>query len=459
MQHRNRVNAHRRLIAIVALPVCLLSGFSNARAQAVPGPLLLNHVNLIDGTGSAPQADMRIWIVAGMIDKVEKAGGPLPADIRVVDLNGKTVMPAMIAAHVHIGVVRGNEANPEFYTRENILRQLKRYQDYGIGSVMCMGTDRPLIFPGFRDSSAAGALAGARMFSAGYGFSTPGGPPGGAVMNKLFRPATAEEVPAEMDSLAALHPSLVKMWVDDFGGSGKKMQPEIYKAIIREAHKHGIRVAAHLFYLEDAKELVEAGLDIIAHSIRDREVDDALIQKMKEKKILYIPTLSRDEYLFAYGGDPQWKKDKFFRSSLEPGVYEMIISKDYAKKIRQSPASKAGAAGYAMAVKNLKKLQDAGVLICMGTDSGAEPLRAQGFSEQLELELMVEAGLTPLQAITAATQNAAMVVGQPEQLGSVERGKKADLIILGADPSKNIKNTRKILSVYKDGVDVSHGPQ
>ena len=179
---------------------------------------------------------------------------------------------------------------------------------------------------------------------------------------------------------------------------------------------------------------------------------------MKEKKILYIPTLTRDEYLFAYAGDPGWKKDKFFRASLEPGVYEMISSKAYLDKVRESPGTKTSAAGYAMAVKNLKKMQDAGVLICMGTDSGAEPLRAQGFSEQLEMELMVEAGVTPLQAITAATQNAAMVIGQPELMGTLERGKKADIIVLGADPSKDIKNTRKIISIYKDGVLVSHGP-
>lgn len=157
-----------------------------------------------------------------------------------------------------------------------------------------------------------------------------------------------------MDKLAAVKPTVVKMWVDDHGGA-QKMKPEIYKAIITEAHKRNIRVAAHLFYLEDARALVDAGLDIIAHSIRDKEVDANLLAKMKQKNVMYIPTLSLDEYLFVYGGNPDWMNDDFFKASLEPGVYEMITNKSYGDKIRSSPDYERNMASHKIGMINLKR--------------------------------------------------------------------------------------------------------
>ena len=439
-------------VNVFFLFLVLATGFS---AFAQPGSVILKNATVIDGTGEDPREGTDILIMDGRVVAVEsniKLKGA-----KEINLTGKTVIPSLISAHAHVGTLKGTTSSADNYTRENVLRHLQKYQDYGVNAVLAMGTDRPLIFDGLRDSTVAGLLPGARLFSAGYGFNTPDPNPG-SWMNLLLRPETPGEVPAMMDRLVPLKPTVVKIWVDDHGGNAQKMKPEIYQAIISEAHKRNIRVAAHLFYAEDARLLTEAGIDIIAHSIRDRPVDSELLNAMKEKNVIYIPTLSLDEYQFAYANQPDWINDEFFKKSLEPGVYEMITDPAYAEKIRTSPDYERNAAAFRTALINLKKIMDAGITVALGTDSGAFPIRTQGFTEHLELELMVEAGLTPVQAIMLATQNAAKALKMENELGTLTRGKKADLIILSANPANDIRNTRKIEAVWKDGRQVSKGP-
>ncbi|MET7000084.1 amidohydrolase family protein [Chitinophaga defluvii] len=423
-------------------------------AQAV----LLKNATVIDGNGKTPQQHTDILILADTIAAIGK-GLQHPGAV-VTDLSGKTVMPALISAHVHVGVLKGTGTAASNYTRENIIRQLRKYEDYGVSHVLTMGTDRPLIFEtGIRDSSLAGLLPGARYHASGYGFNTPmASMPPDFWMDLLYRPATAAAVGPQMDALAKVHPAVVKMWVDDFGGSAKKMDPAICKAIIDQAHRHHLRAAAHLYYLEDAHKLVAGGLDIIAHSIRDKEVDQSLLSEMKKKGVIYIPTLSLDEFAYIYARQPDWINDDFFKASLEPGVYEMVTSTDYQQKLKNAPAYDKNVAAFETALRNVKKIHDAGIIIALGTDSGASPVRTQGFSEHLELELLVQAGLTPLQAITAATKNAARALQISAKSGTLAKGKTADLIILSANPEQDIKNTRKIIAVYKAGQLVSNGP-
>ena len=199
-----------------------------------------------------------------------------------------------------------------------------------------MGTDHPMLFAGgLRDSSVKSLLPGARLYSAGYGFNVPQNVPKGGPMEYVFRPETAAQVASEIDTLGALKVDVVKMWVDDFGGSTPKMKPEIYKAIIDEAHKRNIRVASHLYYLSDARKLVADGVDIIAHSIRDSLIGDALLQEMKAKHVAYIPTLSLDEFAYIYARRPDWIDDAFFKAALEPGVYEMITAPKFQDSIKK----------------------------------------------------------------------------------------------------------------------------
>lgn len=414
--------------------------------------LLLENVRLIDGNGGNPIENTKVLIKNG---KIAQIGNNISdKEAQVVDLKGKTIIPALISAHSHVGTLKGTTTKPENYTEENILSQLKKYQDYGVLNVMSMGTDRPFLFEsGLREKSAKGEIDGARIHSAGYGFGAPNGaPPLDFAMDKVFRPTSVSQIPAEMDSLAKTKPELVKIWVDDFNGKfDAKVKPEIYKAIIDEAHKRNIRVAAHVFYLKDLKELVDAGIDVIGHSVRSEVIDDETLAKMKSKNVIYIPTLSLDKYAFIYAKKPEWINDEFFKKSLEPGVYEMISSEKYQNDIKNSPNYALNMKSLEIAKQNLKKVFDAGILVAMGTDSGAMPLRAQGFSEHLELQLMTESGLTPLQALVVATKNSAKALKIDQDFGTIEVGKTADFIVVDGNPAKNIKDTRKIISVYKAG--------
>ena len=438
------------LICLFAMLFC----HELVQAQGL-GTILLQNVTLIDGTGSAPQKNMDILIKD---DRIVKIGSKISESVsNKIDLKGKTVIPSLISAHTHVGTLKGNTSNADNYTRENILRQLKKYQDYGVNSVLVMGTDRPMLFEsGLRDSTVAGLLPGARYFSAGYGFNTPDPSPG-SWMNLLLRPENLSEVPEMIEKLALVKPTAIKMWVDDHGAKSGKMKPEIYKAIIQESHKKNIKVAAHLFYADDALELTKAGLDIMAHSIRDKEVSVALLEEMKKKKVIYIPTLSLDHYAYIYADRPAWMQEDFFKLSLEPGVWEMVSDKAYQDKIRNAPEYAKNKEASRIALINLKKICDAGIIIALGTDSGAFPIRPQGFSEHYDMELMVKSGISPVQVIKMATANAATALGIEKDYGTVMAGKKADLLVLEASPENDIKNTRKIFAVWKDGKQVNKG--
>jgi imidazolonepropionase-like amidohydrolase len=417
--------------------------------------ILLKNVSVINGTGRPVQKNVNVLIKNGKISSISEK--ITDAKATIIDLSGKTIMPLLTNLHAHLGMSKGATVTAGNFSREHIAKELNRYLSYGVGTVVSMGTDKALIFS-IREASHSGELSGAIVYTAGYGFRPPlGDRPQETAMEKLYRPATPEEAVRNVKELAALKPDMIKIWVDDMGGYTEKIKPEVYRAIIAEAHRQGIRVAAHLFYLEDAHLLLDAGVDIFAHSVRDKEVDDALIAKMKSKGTVYIPTLTRDAYEFFYGTDQPWINDPFFKASLEPGVFEMINDEEYKKRIIENSRYQSNKDAFNMALKNLKKLYDGGVLVALGTDSGATPVRAQGFSEHLELQLMVEAGLTPLQAITVATRNACQVLKLQDQ-GTLAPGKSADFVVLNADPAENIKNSWSIAAVWKRGVKVSDGP-
>jgi imidazolonepropionase-like amidohydrolase len=428
---------------------CIISSFS----QTVK---ILKGVTLIDGTGTGPRQNVNVVIKGDVIDTVLSSNASLPKGATVTDYSGKFVMPALINGHCHLGLLKGDNSSPKNYTRENVLRHLEKYEQYGISTVLSLGTDREIIFS-LRDSSRKGLLPGATIYTAGYGLTAMGSSPPANLSTDLRRPQTVEGAVKDVDQLALLKPDFVKIWVDDFFGIAAKMQPEIYEAVIKEAHKKGLRVAAHVYYLEDAKRLVNAGVDALAHSIRDKEVDNELINAMKQKGVYYIPTLTLDEYNIIYAGDAPWINDSFFKASLEPGVWERLTSSAFRQQLKNDTTLSIKKAAFEMAMRNLKKLADAGVVIVLGSDSGAQPVRTQGFSEHLELTLMVEAGLTPMQAIVAATNNGAKLLQINKQYGMLKTNMKADFIVLRGNPLSDIKQTRNIVAVWKNGVQVGSG--
>jgi len=419
---------------------------------------VLRNVVVVDGTGKAAQKNQDVVITGDRILAIRPAGSSVPKDARVMDMKGKTIMPQMINTHAHLGLLKGTTMSSANYTEDNIRRQLLRYEAYGVGAVLALGTDHEEIFA-LREASHKGTLPGATIYTAGMGFGVKDAlPPISFGMDRVFRPDSAEEARKELRQLAAKKPDVLKIWVDDFWGQYPPMKPEIYSAIIDEAHKLGLRVASHVYYLEDARKLVGLGLDIISHSVRDGEIDDGLLAEMKKRRVAYVATLSLDEFAFAYQDSPEWLNDPFFQASLEPGVLQMITSPEYKEKVRSNKNTALEMSAFQMGLKNVKRVFDAGVLVALGTDSGAQPVRVQGFSEHMELELLVKAGLTPMQAITVATKNGAQLLKIDDRCGTLEPQKKANFIVLDKDPSTSIGNTKTISGVWKDGKKVSDGP-
>jgi imidazolonepropionase-like amidohydrolase len=439
-----------------------------AQPSATPQPpsthhlTYLNNLTLIDGTGREAQPQVTVVIKDGRIETITRGKLAVPPGTIQIDMTGKYLMPTLIDCHAHVGNLKGTTTSPDNYTDENVRRQLKKFQSFGVAAILSMGTEQPVGIP-LRDSSKLGLIPGATLYSAIYGFGVKDAmPPAAAGFTHIYRPSTPAAADSMLRELIPHHPDVIKIWVDDYYGQYRHdqiMKPEIYSAIIKEAHANNIRVAAHLYHLYDAHQLVDAGLDIMAHSIRDAEIDDSLLAKMKTRQITYIPTLSLDEFAFAYGDDPDWISDASFKASLEPGVYDLITSPAYKEKTGKSSLASQEEQALQIALTNLLKIYRAGIPIALGTDAGANILRAQGFAEHMELALMVRAGIPTLEAIRIATQGGARLLHIDTDEGTIEKGKRANFIVLDKDPLVDIHNTLTISAVWKDGVKVSDGPR
>jgi imidazolonepropionase-like amidohydrolase len=420
--------------------------------------VLLRDVRLIDGTGAAPREHVSLLLRGGRIEEIGEAEMVAPKGVAVRVLTGKTVMPGIISAHSHLGLLVDNaESSATGYTRENVVAALNLYERFGVTTIMSLGVNRDLVYE-LREEQRSGRLAGATIFTAGRGIGVPGGaPPLPSAPDQVDRPATVAEARADVDAMAAHHADIVKIWVDKLHGKLPSMDPAIYKAVIEQAHKVGLRVAAHVYYLDDARQLVADGVDVLAHSIRDQVVDDAFVKAVKERHVWYIPTLTVDESAFIYAQRPEFMDTAFFKAAAGPKLLAKLEAPEYAAKINGDPQTAQHEKDFRTDQMNLKKMFDGGVQVGFGTDSGAVVGRIPGFAEHRELELMVMAGLTPMQAITAATGENAKLLRAGDR-GTIAVGKRADLLVLDGDPLADIKNTRRIVAVYHDGRAIEDTP-
>jgi imidazolonepropionase-like amidohydrolase len=310
-----------------------------------------------------------------------------------------------------------------------------------------MGTDQDLIFQ-IRDEQRTGRPTFTRVYTAGQGFIYKGSYGGLAGVNEGI--ASVAEVKPAVAAQARKNVDIIKLWMDDHLGKFKKMPYDIADAIIGAAHGDHLRVAAHIFYLQDAQHLVDHGVDGLAHSVRDQPVSQTLIEGMKRHGTWQMAaTLSREASMFVYGQTPSFIDDPLFTRCVSPKVVETLKSPAYQEKIRSDPEFSRYKGFLETAEKNLKTLVDAGVKYGFGTDTGP-PGRFPGYFEHWEMELMVEAGLSPMQVITAATRNSAEFL-QAKDLGTLQATRWADLIVLDKNPLEDIKNTRTIKSVYIAG--------
>ncbi|WP_428305049.1 amidohydrolase family protein [Lacipirellula sp.] len=442
----------------ITFVVALTASLGGAAGDALSAPALLRGGKVLVGDGSVV-VNADVLIEGDRFAFVGSQGRKdTPTDADIVDVTGKTIIPGLIAAHAHIGQVDGLENGSANYTRTNILRQLKQYEAYGVTTLGSLGLNAPLFYE-LRDKLHAGELPGADIYGADRGIGVAdGAPPAGAVKvseEQLDRPATPKAARAAVRASVQRGADLIKIWVDDFRGSlPVKMSPEIYAAVIDEAHAQGLRVASHVYYLEDAKRLAKLKVDVLAHAVRDQPVDAELIKLLNDNKIIYIPTIGVDESAYIYADRPEWMGTTFFQHALQPALREQFDSASWREGILANRKLADSRKAVAMNQQNLLALQRAGVRLGFGSDSGANPVRIPGFAEHRELQLLCEAGLTPLEALQTATVNAAAALGLDDR-GAIVAGKLADFVILDADPTEDVQNFQSIESVWHRGKKVS----
>ena len=443
-----------RFLSCAILAALSLPSFGQTSSPA--GSYVLQDVRLIDGTGRSPVDHASIIIRGGKINQVVSGRSAARSEgAQVLHLSGKTVIPGFINGHGHLGLVEGTSVSPSNYTGLNIMRELVQYEDYGVTTIVSLGLNKDLIYK-LRSEQEKGNEPGATILTVGRGIGVPDGmPPVKVGSGQVYRPATPEQARAAVREMATHSPDLIKIWVDDSMGKLPKMNPAVYSAAIDEAHRLNLRVAAHVFYLDDAKRLLQAGADILAHSVRDQELDADTLSLLKSKKVYYIPTLQVEESFYIYADHPDWMNSPFFKNALSGPLEKELDSRSYKNKVEKDPATQAHHKAMQVAMANLKKVHDTTAPIGFGTDSGANPYRVPGWAEHRELQLLVQAGLTPVEAIHCATETNAKMLHLDEKTGTIRAGKQADLLVLNADPSVDISNTEKIAMVFHNGRQVN----
>ena len=439
-----------RFAAVVAM--LLAATAAPVRGQTPPNATVFEGARVITGDGSAPIENAAIVITGDRITAVGRRGevGAPPGAARV-DVTGRTIMPALIDDHVHMGYRRGTSFAADNYTRENLLDMLDRYAWYGVAAVLETGTGRGDLPYQVR----AEAHTGARYLTTGSGFGMPNAGPGGPMRDSAYGVTEEAQARKYVQELAAHKPDMVKIWVDDRNGTVEKLKPNLYRAIIDEAHQHNLRVLAHTMELADAKDLLRAGLDGFAHMVRDRDVDEEFLALVKARPGVFFLETLWGERRAIFTAKPAWVDD--------PALREAFSAESLAQLAEQlSPDPKADPQAVrrarAMAATNLRntaRLYAAGARIGLGTDTGGVTGgQFFGLGSHVELELLVtKVGLTPMQALVIGTRNAAEILGLID-LGTIAPGKSADFIVLDANPLDDIANTRRINRVYLRGEEI-----
>ena len=422
--------AAMRHLCTTLLLIALL-GCGETAPPAGEGVIAFTGATIFDGIEPIEGAVM--LIKDGMVTALGPAGTfDVPEGSETIDLDGQFVTPGLISGHAHPGGSVGLESGPEVYTEENIKSDLQLYARYGVTTVVNLGGAGPQGIA-VRDAEQTPALGRARIVEAG----------------EIVVGPTPDEARAQVDANAALGVDVIKIRVDSFLKTREPMAQEAYQAVIEEAHGNGLPVAAHLYYLDDAKGLLKAGVDFIAHSIRDQPVDEEVIALLKERDICVCPTLTREVSTYIYETTPEFFSDPFFLEAASLPVMEQL--KDPARQLalQEDETAQSYKQALKMAQTNMKQLADAGVRIVFGTDSGPAA-RFEGYFEHMELELMAEAGLTPEQILRSATSNAANCLGLPK-VGILEPGRYADFVVFGKSLLDDVRNSRTIESVWIGG--------
>jgi imidazolonepropionase-like amidohydrolase len=412
-----------RLRSLSTLTAVLLAAGSNLEAQTtayVGG-------SVWDGTGASIIRNATMVVEDGRITAVSPSA-EIPAGTEIVFLEGKVLIPGLINTHGHVS---GRWAAEDVVDEQDRIRgDLELFAKYGVTTVNSLG-DGLAVIEVRKSSSPLDPRA--RLLSAG------------AVIAGDTPEAARNQALANADAGV----DWLKLRVDDNLGSSRKMPWDAVQAVMNIGNERGLRVATHLFYLEDAKRLIDMGTGMIAHSVRDTDVDQEFIDSLLESGICYVPTLTREVSTYIYGTRPGFFDDEFFTEYANEDEIERLSEPAYMERTLASASGAAYRVALVQAMENMVILQDAGAPVTFGTDAGPAG-RFPGYFEHMELALMVGGGLTPTQALLAATSVAASCLGL-DDIGTLEPGKWADFIVLDEDPTRDITYTQMIDQVYVAG--------
>ena len=427
-----------------------------------PRPILILGGTLIDGSGGEPGPHAALLIQKGRIARMgPDAAKRLPRDTRTIDATGKWILPGLIDGHVHFFQTGGLDARPDVvpnptgrpYT--DIVDAIRRNPQPYLIAYICSGITS-VVDPGgamwgfdLRDGRRDDGLAPRIAFSGPLLATYDPKPLELENDDPIWLMKDASGVRAQVDRIAAHKPDLVKIWFVHRPGDDLAAEGGLVKAAIAAIHAKGLRAAVHATTLETARIAVEAGADVLVHSVGDREVDDGFVKAVVARQVIYVPTLIvgrsyrevRNRAVTVEPFEQACAPAKTIESfeSL-PGLPDPILPRNPNLGPDQMPVQQ----------KNLKRLIDAGAIIAAGTDAG-NTRTLHGPSLHREFALMVQAGLTPMQVLVSATQNGARLMGRAQELGQITPGRLGDVLLVDADPLADITNTRRVFKVVRGG--------
>ncbi len=412
-------------------------------AQA-PATLVIRNVTVIDGTGRPPVSGATVVAQGSRIASVSTQPVVPPAGATVIDGTGKYLTPGLMDVHVHLrGGGDRSAARPVTAEQERQgVRALHSYLYAGVTTIFDAGNRADFIF-GLRAKERKGLIVSPRIFATGGTVASPNGHGG---------PYLVEAWPQDrrvLDEHIATGPDMLKIGQDEHGWGTRPMinqlPDDLLEKIIRYYHSKGIRSTIHISNEHNAWEAIYAGVDTLAHPIIQAPMSDEYVHMMTVKHIPTASTLTIGESYSRLAEHPEFLDQALYRDTMEADEIRRL-------KTEESPKQKENRWAWWMKVMtpvaqaNMRRLNEVGKdIVACGTD------QSSGTAVHRELELLVAGGISPADAVVIATRNAARFLGKLDDLGTIEVGKLADLVLMTADPTKDINNAKLIDAVIKDG--------